>query len=132
MCVCVLQYQELADQVRAAPTLLQHQEMSRLGYCRVSRWNTGLTLLETENHSHVWGDDRWLSPLDDEIEGALHEYGAWALIWTSIFILPHLRFVQTIMEEKEYKVRVSSTDVCAHDRTICVLLPGIYPGVWRF
>lgn len=33
------------------------------------------------------------------------EYGAWALIWVAVFVLPNLRLVQTLMEEKETKVR---------------------------
>eukprot|EP01053_Blabericola_migrator_P008441 Blabericola_migrator_1__8440@NODE_43_length_16904_cov_225_701966_g39_i0_p1_GENE_NODE_43_length_16904_cov_225_701966_g39_i0NODE_43_length_16904_cov_225_701966_g39_i0_p1_ORF_typecomplete_len1843_score264_56ABC_tran/PF00005_27/6_2e30ABC_tran/PF00005_27/3_4e18ABC2_membrane_3/PF12698_7/8e18ABC2_membrane_3/PF12698_7/1_8e16AAA_21/PF13304_6/3e09AAA_21/PF13304_6/2_3ABC2_membrane/PF01061_24/0_0012ABC2_membrane/PF01061_24/3_8e02ABC2_membrane/PF01061_24/0_00019SMC_N/PF02463_19/12SMC_N/PF02463_19/0_038SMC_N/ len=33
------------------------------------------------------------------------EYGAWSLIWVSVFLLPNLRLVQVLMEEKETQVR---------------------------
>lgn len=44
--------------------------------------------------------------VDDESINS-QEYGAWSLIWAGVFLLPNLRFVQFIMEEKELKVRVS-------------------------
>eukprot|EP01054_Gregarina_sp_Poly1_P010376 Gregarina_sp_Poly_1__10375@NODE_742_length_6486_cov_31_922729_g553_i0_p1_GENE_NODE_742_length_6486_cov_31_922729_g553_i0NODE_742_length_6486_cov_31_922729_g553_i0_p1_ORF_typecomplete_len1825_score202_40ABC_tran/PF00005_27/1_8e27ABC_tran/PF00005_27/6_4e18ABC2_membrane_3/PF12698_7/1_3e24ABC2_membrane_3/PF12698_7/8_8e21AAA_21/PF13304_6/3e11AAA_21/PF13304_6/2_7ABC2_membrane/PF01061_24/2_1e07ABC2_membrane/PF01061_24/9_4e02ABC2_membrane/PF01061_24/3_7e06AAA_15/PF13175_6/2e05AAA_15/PF13175_6/4_9e03AAA_ len=69
-----------------------------------------LLLLRTQQRSHLQAAQNALAATEQTdaespVYGVSEEYGAWSLIWVSVFVLPNLRLVQTLMEEKETKVR---------------------------